>query len=92
VQIQLFISLANDINITPVSLSQILNNHREPKEEFMFRLMLHSELTFKNVREFQKKTWYQVYYHEKLYDTMANQDVWRPAEKKHVRIKNAVLK
>jgi hypothetical protein len=83
---------AKDINITPVSLSQILNNHREPKEEFMFRLMLHSELAYKNVCEFQKKTWYQVYYHEKVCDTMANQDEWRPTEKKHVKIKNAVLK
>ena len=83
---------AKDINITPVSLSQIRYNHREPKEEFMFRLMLHSELEFKNVCEFQKKTWYQVYYHEKICDTMANQDEWRPTEKKHVKIKNAVLK
>lgn len=83
---------AKDINITPVSLSQILNNHREPKEEFMFRLMLHSELTFKNVCEFHKKTWYQVYYHEKICDTMSNQDEWRPNEKKYVKIQNAVLK
>lgn len=72
---------AKDINITPVSLSQILNNHREPKEEFMFRLMLQSELTFKNICEFQKETWYQVYYHEKICDTMSNQDEWRPLEK-----------
>ena len=83
---------AKDINITPVSLSQILNNHREPKEEFMFRLMLHSELAYKDVCEFQKKTWYQVYYHEKICDTMANQDAWRPTEKKNVKIKNAILK
>jgi len=83
---------AKDINITPVSLSQILNNHREPKDEFMFRLMLHSELAFKNICEFKKKTWYQVYYHEKICDTMASQDEWRPSEKKHVKIKNAVLK
>jgi len=83
---------AKDINITPVSLSQILNNHREPKEEFMFRLMLHSELTFKNICEFQKKIWYQIYYHEKICDTMSNQDEWRPSEKKYVKIKHAVLK
>lgn len=86
------IMFAKDINITPVSLSQILNNHREPKEEFMFRLMLHSELAYKDVCEFQKKTWYQVYYHEKICDTMAKQDQWRPHENKHVNIKNAVLK
>ena len=86
------VMFAKDINITPVSLSQILNNHREPKEEFMLRLMLHSELTFKNICEFQKKTWYQVYYHEKICDTMAIQDEWRSAEKKNVKIKHAVLK
>lgn len=85
------VMFAKDMSITPVSLSQILNNHREPKEEFMFRLMLHSELTFKNICEFQKETWYQVYYHEKICDTMANQDEWRPAETKNVKIKNAVL-
>jgi len=86
------VMFAKDINITPVSLSQILNNHREPKEEFMFRLMLHSELTFKSICEFQKRTWYQVYYHEKICDTMANQNEWKPTEKKNVKIKNAVLK
>lgn len=86
------VMFAKDIDITPVSLSQILNNHREPKEEFMFRLMLHSELTYKHICEFQKKTWYQVYYHEKICDTMANQNEWRPTEKRHVKIKHAVLK
>ncbi len=34
--------LAEDIDVSPVNLSQVLNNHREPTEEFMFRLMLHS--------------------------------------------------
>ena len=84
------IMFAKDINVTPVSLSQVLNNHREPKEEFMFRLMLHSELTFKGICNFEKKTWYQVYYHEKLCDTMGNQDTWKPEERKHVKIENAV--
>ena len=86
------IMFAKDINITPVSLSQVLNSHREPKEEFMYRLMLHSELTFKSICKFQKQTWYQVYYHEKICDTMANQKEWKPEEKKHVKIKHAVLK
>jgi len=83
---------ANDISITPVSLSQILNNHRAPKEEFMLRLMLHSELTFKNICKFEKSTWYQVYYHEKICDTIANQNEWSPLEKKHVNIQHASLK
>ena len=83
---------AKDISITPVSLSQVLNNHREPNEQFMHRLMLHSELAYKDVCEFQKKIWYQVYYHEKICNTMAEQKEWYPAEKNHVNIDNAILR
>ncbi|MBI3235800.1 MAG: hypothetical protein HYZ42_17480, partial [Bacteroidetes bacterium] len=43
---------AKDIDIAPVSLSQVINNHREPKEEFIMRLMIHSEMVYKNVCEF----------------------------------------
>jgi len=81
---------AEDINVTPVRLSQVLNNHREPKEEFMLRLMIHSEKTYKNVCHFHKKTWYQVYYHEKICDTMSSQDKWRPSEEKHVNISKLI--
>jgi len=77
-------NFAKDIDITPVRLSQVLNNHRDPKEEFMLRLMVHSEKTYKNVCQFNKKTWYQVYYHEKICDTMSSQDEWRPDVEKHV--------
>ena len=80
-------NFAKDIDITPVRLSQVLNNHREPKDEFMLRLMIHSEKTFENVCQFHKKTWYQVYYHEKLCDTMSSQEEWRPNVEKHVSIK-----
>jgi len=83
---------AKDLNISPVSLSQVLNNHREPKEQFMFRLMLHSELSFENICSFQKDSWYKVYYHEKISETMASQNEWKPKEKKHVKIKHAILK
>jgi hypothetical protein len=81
---------AKDIGITPVSLSQVLNNHREPKEEFILRLMIHSEKTFKTVGQFHKKTWYQVYFHEKLCDTMSSQDKWRPGVEKHVNISKSI--
>ena len=84
------INFANDITITPVSLSQVLNNHREPKEDFILKLMLHSELVYKNICEFNKKTWYQVYYHEKVCDTMSNQDKWRPRVSKHVKFENTI--
>lgn len=83
---------AKDINITPVSLSQILNSHREPKEEILLRLMIHSEITYKSICKFQKEIWYQVYYHEKICETMASQEEWEPKEQKHVKIKYALLK
>lgn len=81
---------AKDIDIAPVSLSQIINNHREPKEEFIMKLMIHSEKVYKNVCEFHKKTWYQVYFHQKICDTMSNQEQWRPEIEKHVRISEAI--
>jgi hypothetical protein len=76
---------ADDINITPVLLSQVINNHREPKEEFIMKLMLHSEKTFDKICDFQKQTWLQVYFHEKICDTMSTQDKWRPKLEKQVK-------
>lgn len=81
---------AKDISIKPVLLSQVLNNHREPKEEFILRLMIHSEKAYKGICKFHKKTWYQVYYHEKLCETMSNQEEWRPEVEKHVSIDNLI--
>ncbi|MFV0590509.1 MAG: hypothetical protein ACK5M7_03920 [Draconibacterium sp.] len=83
-------SFAKDIDIAPVSLSQVINNHREPKEEFILKLMIHSEKAYKNVCEFHKKTWFQVYYHEKICDTMSNQEQWRPKVEKHVRLSETI--
>jgi hypothetical protein len=83
-------TFAKDIDVTPVSLSQVINNHREPKEEFIMKLMIHSEKVYKNVCEFHKKTWYQVYFHEKICDTMSNQEQWRPEIEKHIRISEAI--
>lgn len=81
---------AKDMDIAPVSLSQVINNHREPKEEFILKLMLHSEMVYKNVCEFHKKTWYQVYFHEKICDTMSSQEKWRPEIEKHVRLSESI--
>ncbi len=83
-------NFAKDIDITPILLSKILNNHREPRDEFMMRLMIHSEKTYKNVCEFHKRTWYQVYFHEKICDTMSSQDKWRPEVEKHVSISKLI--
>lgn len=83
---------ANDINITPVLLSQVINNHREPKDEFIKKLMIHSEKAFNKVCDFQKKTWYQVYFHEKICDTMSNQEKWRPKLEKQVKLRDLTEK
>lgn len=80
-------SFANDIDITPVRLSQVLNNHRDPHEEFMLRLMVHSEKAFQGVCEFPQKTWYQIYYQDKICDTLLNEDEWKPKAEKHVKLR-----
>jgi hypothetical protein len=83
-------TFAKDVDVTPVSLSQVINNHRAPKEEFIMKLMIHSEKVYKDVCEFHKKIWYQVYYHEKICDTMSNQEQWRPEIEKHIRISETI--
>jgi len=82
---------AKDLNITPVVLSQILNNHRKPKEEFLLKLVLHSQIAYANVSQFSHKTWFEVYYHQKISDTLASKSKWLPKMKKEVSIKNSEL-
>jgi plasmid maintenance system antidote protein VapI len=83
---------AEDINVTPVFLSQIINNHREPKQDFILKLMVHSEMAFQNVCDFHKKTWYQVYFQEKISDTMSSQAEWRPRIEKQVKVSELMEK
>jgi hypothetical protein len=83
-------TFAKDIDIAPVSLSQVINNHREPKEEFILKLMIHSEKVYKNVCEFNEKTWFEVYFNEKICGTMANQEQWRPEIEKYIRLSEAI--
>ncbi len=81
---------ANDIGINPIKLSQVINSHRQPKDEFIMRLMIHSEKVYKNICEFHKSTWYQVYFHEKICDTMSSQKEWRPKIEKHVKLSETI--
>ena len=81
---------AEDINVTPNFLSKVINSHREPKEEFILKLMIHSEKVFKKVGEFHNQTWYQIYFHEKLCDTMSSQDKWRPKIEQQVKVTESV--
>lgn len=82
---------AKDINVTPVFLSQVINKHREPSEAFILKLMIHSEKAFNYVGPFQKGTWYQVYFHEKLCDTMSSQDTWGAEIERQVNLSEAVV-
>ncbi|MHC8948057.1 hypothetical protein [Sphingobacterium hungaricum] len=77
---------AVDMNITPVFLSQLINNHREPKDEFIMKLMIHSEKAFANVCDFQEENWYQVYFQEKICDTMSNREKWKPKLEKQIKL------
>ncbi len=79
-------NFARDIDIASVSLSQVINNHREPKEEFLLKLMIHSEKAYSNVCNFNNKIWYQVYYQKKICETMSSQDKWRPDIEKKVKL------
>lgn len=83
-------SFAKDIDITSVGLSQVINKHREPQDEFMMKLMIHSEKVYSTVCTFPQTIWYQVYFHEKLCDTMSSQDKWRPKIEKSVRFRETI--
>ncbi|MBK7391155.1 MAG: hypothetical protein IPI23_19430 [Bacteroidetes bacterium] len=83
---------AKDINVTANFLSKVINSHREPKEEFILKLMIHSEKVFKTISEFHNTVWYQVYYREKLSETMSSQNEWRPVIEKQVKFKELKLK
>jgi hypothetical protein len=82
---------AHDINVTPIFLSKVINSHKEPKDEFILKLTIHSEKAFKNVADFQNKIWYQIYYHEKFCDNMSSLDKWRPEIEKQVKFKESIL-
>lgn len=83
---------ANDIDITPSKLSQVINNHREPQDEFLLKLMIHSERIYKDVSDFKKEIWYQVHFHEKLCKTMSTQKEWKPQLEKVVCVSEPIAK
>lgn len=76
---------ASDISVTPVSLSHILNEHREPKDVFLHRLILHSQVSFKDRCEFDKELWPKVYYQDKVCRIMASSEKWEISEEKYVK-------
>jgi hypothetical protein len=78
-------NFASDIDIKPITLSHIINRHREPKDSFIRSLILHSEKSFENVCAFRKELWLQVYYQDKICHFMLSTQKEEKSEKKHVR-------
>lgn len=69
---------ANEVDVTPAVLSQYINNHRKPKDEFVIRLELHSNGMIPAI------SWFKVIQKDKEYDIMTNQKI-RQEESKHVK-------
>lgn len=57
---------AEDLSIKPITLSHIINKHREPKDVFLYRLIVHSQVVYKNITKFDKDLWPKVYYRDKV--------------------------
>jgi transcriptional regulator with XRE-family HTH domain len=69
---------AKDISITPVELSQLLNNHRNPNIKILIRLELHSN------NGIPAYLWFKVLEKEKEHEIMNSKEL-RKQELKYVR-------
>lgn len=83
-------SFAKDINIEPVLLSQIINHHREPNEDFIKRLMIHSEIAYKTISPFPKEIWFQIYYNDKICRLMSSQKDWKSTIESQVKVSHKI--
>jgi len=48
--------------------------------------MIHSERVFQAIKGFHKQSWHQLYYRDKINDTMAKQNEWREELEKKIKI------
>lgn len=78
-------NFASDLDINPIILSQIINNHRDPKEEFLIRLIVHSQAVFKTFGHFEKDLWPKLYYQDKICKFITSSERKRKIEEKHVK-------
>ena len=53
--------------------------------------MIHSEKVYKQVCSFKKECWYQIYFKEKLSETMTKEDKWAPELEKEIKIKKFIV-
>lgn len=82
---------ASDLGVSPVILSQVINNHREPGKEFILRLMIHSEKVYQRVGKFNHENWYQIFLNEKLRVTMEAEASWRSELGAEVKMPEFIL-
>ncbi|MBE5321070.1 hypothetical protein IM793_18030 [Pedobacter sp. MR2016-19] len=69
---------AIEVDVTPAVLSQYINNHRKPKDEFVIRLELHSGGMIPAI------SWFKVIQKDKEHDIITNKQL-RLEESKHVK-------
>ncbi len=69
---------AYEVDIKPAVLSQYINNHRKPTEQFVIRLELHSNGMIPAL------SWFKLVQKDKEYEIMTNPDL-RAEESKHVK-------
>lgn len=79
---------ADDIAISERGLSKIVNHHVEPNRDFMFKLMVHSIRAFTFLHSFKERIWYEIYYKDKISQTMANRDTWRQEVEKNIKFES----
>jgi len=69
---------AVEVDLTPAVLSQYINNHRKPKEEFAWRLETHSNGMIPAIY------WYRLIQKDKEHEFMSNHEL-KNEESKHVK-------
>ncbi len=84
-------NFAHDLSVTPVLLSHVLNEHREPQESFLQRLIVHSSNSYKSIGDFDIQLWPKVYYQDKIHQFIASKNKWQKEEERFVQGKELDL-
>lgn len=78
---------AADLDIKPITLSHVLNQHREPQQIFLRKLVVHSEDVYKEIGYFKKEIWPGIYYQDKLNQFVSMQEQVMEEQKEYVSTK-----
>lgn len=58
---------ARDLNIDSNVLSQVINGHRPPHKDMLFKLAIHSEKSFTPILPFKRSTWFDLFQKDNVY-------------------------